>query len=64
MVIRGQVRREIETEAWRRGLEIETAESKSWIESTYRFTVRGPAEGVRRFVLDCDRWAKELETDV
>ncbi len=60
-LIRGRIRREIEGEAWRRGLEIRVRESKGMLESVYQFTVSGDSMGVRRFVRDIRAWFRKVE---
>lgn len=63
IAVRGQLRREVEGEAWRRGLDIETKESKGLLESVYRFTVRGESAAVRRFIGDVSEWLADLVVD-
>jgi hypothetical protein len=41
-LVRGQLRRAVETGAWRYGVQCHTDESKSFGRSTYRFTLTGP----------------------
>ena len=61
-LIRGRVRSEIEGEAWARGLEIETRETKGILDSIYRFKVSGESQAVVKFQHDIARWLKEIES--
>jgi hypothetical protein len=61
-LIRGRVRSEIEGEAWARGLEVETRETKGLLDSIYRFKVSGESDAVVRFQRDITRWLEEIES--
>lgn len=58
-LVRGQVRRTVESYAWQMGLDIDIKESRGWLESTFLLTVHGPANKLVEFGEAVKRWAQE-----
>lgn len=59
-VVRGRIRREIESAAWRNGLDVRTDESKGLLESVYRFTITGQSHDVTAFVSTAEQWMRRM----
>ena len=56
IVVRGQVKRAINSYLFTRGLEFEVKEDKGWLESMFYYTVRGDSVKLEQVKKDLTNW--------